>query len=189
MILLRLFGAFFMVGLMSIGGGLATLPFLYDLGARTGWFNAGDVLDMLAISESTPGAIGVNMATFAGYTVSGVPGGIAATLGLITPSIIIVLIVARLLNKFMESSAIQNTLYGLRPASVGLIAAAGWSVVSTTILNVNLFMETKALVNLVDFKAVILAVILFFVMRFTKLHPIILLLASAAAGMIFSFGS
>ena len=187
MIFLRLFGEFFMVGLLSIGGGLATLPFLYDLGERTGWYTAGDVLDMLAVSESTPGAIGVNMATFTGYKTAGVGGGVTATLGLIAPSIIIILIIARILKRFMESKAVQSTLYGLRPASVGLIAAAGWSVVSTTILHVDLFMTTKTFASLVDLKAVILAVILFVAMRFTKLHPIIFLLASAAVGIIFGF--
>ena len=95
MIYLRLFWEFFKVGLFSVGGGLATLPFLYSLGAKTGWFGTADVADMLAVSESTPGPIGVNMATYVGFDCGGVLGGVAATIGLITPSVIIIVLIAR----------------------------------------------------------------------------------------------
>ena len=101
MIFLSLFFEFFKVGLFSIGGGLATIPFLYDLASRRPeWYTAQDVADMIAISESTPGPIGVNMATFAGYQTAGVFGGIIATLGLVAPAIIIIFIVAKILNAF-----------------------------------------------------------------------------------------
>ena len=89
--------------LFSVGGGLATLPFLYNLSDTMGWFTHGDVANLIAIAESTPGAIGINMSTYAGYLVAGIPGGIIATLGLVTPSIIIILIIANLLNKFQDN--------------------------------------------------------------------------------------
>ena len=120
MIYLRLFFEFFKVGLFSVGGGLATIPFLTDIGARTGWFTAADLADMLAISESTPGPIGVNMATYTGFHVGGIPGGIIATLGLIAPAIIVITVIAGFLKKFRESRVVDGVFSGLRPASTAL---------------------------------------------------------------------
>lgn len=188
MILLQIFGEFFMTGLFSIGGGLATIPFLYSLGERTGWFTSGDVMNMLAISESTPGAIGVNMATYVGYTISGIPGGIIATLGLVAPSIIIILIIARLLKQFRENSIVQGALYGLRPASTALIAAAAWTVIAETLLNLSGFQLSNGVLSLFNINAIILAIILFAAMKFTKFHPVIYIAAAAAIGIIFGFG-
>ena len=122
--LLRLYWEFFKTGLFAVGGGMATLPFLKDIGETTGWYTYSDLMNMLAVSESTPGPIGINMATYVGFTVRGVPGAIIATLGEITPSIIVILIVAAMLKKFRDSKLVNNAFYGLRPASTGLIGAA-----------------------------------------------------------------
>ena len=122
MIFIRLFYEFFKAGLFAIGGGMATLPFLYNISDKTGWFTYGQLADMVAISESTPGPIGVNMATYVGFTTAGIPGAVVATVGLITPSIIIILIIAGFLKSFKDSKYVQNAFYGLRPASTGLIA-------------------------------------------------------------------
>ena len=103
MILLRLFFEFAKTGLFAVGGGLATIPFLQDLGARTGWFSAADLSTMIAVSESTPGPIGVNMATYVGFLTGGVPGAVTATVGLIAPSVIVILIVAAFLQAFRDS--------------------------------------------------------------------------------------
>ena len=121
---LRLYWEFFKTGLFAIGGGMATLPFLKDIGATTGWFSQTDLMNMLAVSESTPGPVGINMATYVGYTVGGVPGAIVATIGEVTPSIIVILIVAAMLAKFRDSQHVANAFYGLRPASTGLTGAA-----------------------------------------------------------------
>ena len=121
---LRLYWEFFKTGLFAIGGGMATLPFLKDIGATTGWFTQTDLMNMLAVSESTPGPVGINMATYVGYTVAGVPGAIIATIGEVTPSIVVILIVAAMLAKFRDSKAVADAFYGLRPASTGLIGAA-----------------------------------------------------------------
>ncbi len=118
----RLIYEFFKTGLFSIGGGLTTLPFLYEMSDHTGWFTHTDIVDMIAVSESTPGAIGINMATYAGYKTSGILGGICATIGLAAPSIIIILLVAHVLDRFKDSKYVARAFYGLRPAS---IAAAG----------------------------------------------------------------
>ncbi|MBQ9915320.1 MAG: chromate transporter, partial [Clostridia bacterium] len=100
MIYLRLFYEFFKTGLFAIGGGLATLPFLRDIAVKTGWFTEALLADMIAISESTPGPIGVNMATYAGYLAGNIPGAIIATLGLVMPPLLIMLVIARMLDSF-----------------------------------------------------------------------------------------
>ena len=123
-IYIRLFWEFFKTGLFAIGGGMATLPFLKNIGAVTGWYTQTELMNMVAVSESTPGPIGVNMATYVGFTVAGIPGAVVATIGEITPSIIVILIVAAMLTKFRDSKYVANAFYGLRPASSGLIAAA-----------------------------------------------------------------
>lgn len=135
MILLRLYWEFFLIGLFSVGGGMATVPFLFDLSARTGWFSAADLANMIAISEATPGPIGVNMATYAGSAAAGVPGGIIAPLGLVTPAFLAILLVARVLMTVWKSPRIQGLFHALRPASVGLIAAACWTVCTVSLFS------------------------------------------------------
>ena len=178
-----LFAEFFKVGLFSIGGGLATIPFLYDLAASDyGWFTAGDVADMIAISESTPGPIGVNMATYAGYRTEGILGGIIATLGLIAPAIIIIFLVAKILDAFKDNKLVQKSFYGLRPASVGLILAALYGVVKIALINV----DSKTVIGFFNYKAIILAVCLFILQKiFKKLHPIAIIGLAAVVGIIF----
>ena len=129
MIYLRLFWEFFKTGLFAVGGGLATLPFLREMGTRTGWFDPGTLADMVAVSESTPGPIGINMAAYVGYTVGGVPGGVIATLGEITPSVVVILIIAAFLKAFRDNRRVDAAFYGIRPASTALIAAAGIDLV------------------------------------------------------------
>ena len=130
MLYLQLFWEFFKTGLFAVGGGLATLPFLQDMADRTGWFTHAQLADMLAVSESTPGPIGVNMATYVGFTTGGIGGALVATIGLVTPSVIVILIVAAFLKAFRDSKWVSAAFYGLRPASTALVAAAGISVVT-----------------------------------------------------------
>ena len=183
MIYLLLFYEFFKVGLFSIGGGLATIPFLYDLAIRhPEWYTAQDVADMIAISESTPGPIGVNMVTYAGYQSAGLFGGAVATLGLIAPAIIIIFIVAKVLDAFKDNKYVQSAFYGLRPASVGLILAALYGVVKIALINI----DAKTVSGFFNIKAIILAVCLFILQKvFKKIHPICLILIGAAVGIIF----
>ena len=191
MILLRLFYEFFKVGLFAVGGGMATIPFLYDMGEKTGWFTRMQVADMLAISESTPGPIGVNMATYVGFTVEGIVGAVVATLGLVTPSIIVILIIAGMLQKFRSSRYVSAAFYGLRPASAALIAAAGVSVLTVSILNVDLFTATGAFSDLIQWKSLVLAAIILVLTNFVKptkkLHPIVFIALSAVVGVVFGF--
>ncbi len=192
MILLRLFWEFFQIGLFSVGGGLATLPFLYNLGARSGWFTAEQVADMLAVSESTPGPIGVNMATYVGFTSAGVPGSIIATLGLITPSIIIILLVAAAMKAFRNNRYVEAAFYTLRPASTGLITAAGWSVIILVLVNTELYKATGVLTDLFRWKNVILFLVIWtltnLVKPVKKLHPIVFIALAAVCGVVFKLG-
>ncbi len=191
MLYLRLFWEFFKTGLFSVGGGMATLPFLYDMSAKTGWFSTAQLADMIAVSESTPGPIGVNMATYVGFSTAGVLGAVIATLGLITPSIVVILLIARVLHAFRQNRYVDAAFYGLRPCSVGLIAAAGLLVVKIALFNVELFHSTGAFLDLLRPKALLLAALLLVltnaVKATKKLHPIIFILSSAVLGVLFSF--
>ena len=187
---LQLFYEFFKVGLFAIGGGLATIPFLSDMGGRTGWFSAGDLANMIAISESTPGPMGVNMATYVGFHTGGVAGGVIATLGLVCPSILVILIIAGFLKKFRESRGVDAVFYGIRPASTALIAAALVEVCSIALLfrEVTIPQYNVVAVQLFNLPAILLAAVVFLCLRFTplkKLHPIVFIALSAAAGIIF----
>jgi Chromate transport protein ChrA len=191
MIFLKLFFEFFKVGLFAVGGGMATFPFLSELGPRTGWFTQSQLADMVAVSESTPGPIGVNMASYVGFTTAGVPGAVVATLGLITPSVIIILLVARVLAAFRESRLVQNIFYGLRPASAGLIAAAGLSVAALSLLDRETYAVSGQLLDLFRWKGLLLAAVLLYLTRWCKptkeLHPVVFIAVAAAAGILFRF--
>ena len=187
MIYLRLFFEFAKTGLFSVGGGMATLPFLYAMSDSTGWFTHTDVANMIAISESTPGALGINMATYAGYLTAGVPGGVIATLGLITPSILIILIVARMLDRFKDSPLVQRCFYGLRPASIALVAAAGIRVAQVTLIDLTA-LAGGDLAGGILWKSLLLAVVVFVGQRlWPKIHPVVFLLFGAVVGMVFHF--
>ncbi len=193
MLYLRLFFVFFKTGLFAVGGCMATIPFLYDLADATGWFTDTDLLNMIAVGESTPGPIGVNMATYVGYVTGMAQGGVAggllgaliATLGLITPSVMIILIIASFLKSFRNNRYVESTFYGLRPASAGLIASAGLGVAAT-----NLFFSgmgwTLAAVN---WKGWALAAALWVLTNHVKatksLHPVVFIAGSAIIGIVF----
>ncbi len=184
MIYLRLFFEFCKVGLFSVGGGLATIPFLSDLGKRTGWFTSGQLADMIAVSESTPGPMGVNMATYVGFTSAGIPGAILATLGLVFPSIVIILIIAGFLQRFRQSKAVDAVFYGLRAASVALITAAMLQVARIALLN---HVTADGSTQLFYWPAILLMAAVFVCVQFTPLkkwHPIVFILISAGIGIL-----
>ncbi len=195
MLYLQLFWEFFKTGLFAIGGGMATIPFLYDIAGATGWFSATDLANMIAVSESTPGPIGVNMATYVGFLTGmnngGIPaallGALTATLGLVTPSIIIILVIAAVLKSFRDNQYVNHAFYGLRPASTGLIAAAGISVIMSNLITVGGVAEHTFTLN---WKGLILAAVLWLLTNVVKptkkLHPIVFIGLSALAGILFS---
>ncbi len=199
MLYLRLFYEFFKTGLFTIGGGMATVPFLYKMSDATGWFTHNDLANMIAVGESTPGPIGVNMATYVGFVtgmeqgglLGAITGGVVATVGLITPSIIIILIIASFLKAFRDNKYVDFAFYGLRPASAGLIAAAGISVVQSALLFPEAFANGFAL-NDINWIACALAVVLWIFTNKVKktkgLHPVVFIAASAIIGIIFKMG-
>ena len=182
MILLRLFWEFFKTGLFAVGGGLATLPFLYEMQEKTGWFTVEDITNMIAVSESTPGPLGVNMASYVGYISGSVAGGLAATLGLVAPSLIIIAIVFRFMKRFQENKQVQHALKGLRAASVAMITAAGLGVARVSLLKSG---ENMSLWEMISWENIALAAVLVLVMKFWKKnHPIVLIAASGLVGFL-----
>lgn len=181
---LILFLEFFKIGLFAVGGGLATLPFLSELAGRYPWFDEAMLGNMIAVSQSTPGPIGINMATYAGFNAGGILGGIIATVGLVTPSVIIIIIVAHVLNKFKESQAVQSIFYALRPAVTGLIAVAGFGVFEISVLTLDRFEITKNWADFFDFKALLLFVGLYILTNKTSKHPILYIAIGAVIGVV-----
>lgn len=192
MLYLKLFIEFFKTGLFAVGGGMATIPFLYDMSAATGWFTEQDLANMIAVGESTPGPIGVNMATYVGFVtgaqngvLGSILGAVVATLGLVTPSVIVILIIAAFLKNFRDNRYVNDAFYGLRPASTGLIASAGIGVA------VSNFFITEAgwSFGAVNWKGLALFAVLWVLTNKVKkvkgLHPIVFILGSAVVGILF----
>ena len=193
MIYLQLFCEFFKTGLFAVGGGLATLPFLYDMSAKTGWFTEADLTSMIAVSESTPGPLGVNMATYVGYITAKVPGALAATLGLVTPSILVILLIACFLKSFRNNRYVESAFYGLRSASTAMITASGLSVMAGALLHTGALAAggIEAVRGLFNWPAVALAAVVYLLstqVKWTKgLHPILFIAFSAVIGVVFRF--
>lgn len=187
MTILRLIVEFFKTGLFAVGGGLATLPFLYEMGEKTGWFTSQDVLNLLAVSESTPGPIGINMSTYVGFITAGIPGAIIASLSLTAPCIIVILLVIRVLDKFKDSPLVDSVFKTLRPASIGMIAAALLGVAKESLLHLEQFSGLNSILSVFHWKAIALAVVLWFIMKKWKTHPITYIAIAAVAGIVFGF--
>ena len=169
MIYVVLFWEFFKVGLLAIGGGLVTVPFLYDLAEKYNWFNAGELANMIAVSESTPGPLGVNMSTYAGFKAADICGGLAATLGLITPSVIIIILLARYMQNHPQNLKLEVILKSIRPAVLALICMAGLVIAQTSVANYT------------QLAAVILAFAL--IHKFKK-SPILYIILGAVGGLL-----
>lgn len=189
MIFLQLFIEFFKTGLFSIGGGLATIPFLSAMGTKLGWFTPELLGNMIAVGESTPGPIGVNMATYVGYTVGverygiagAILGGITATFALVLPSVIIILIIARILQAFKKNRFVARSFYSIRPAVTGMIAAAAVMMIKSGI-----FTEKGNFLQAINIKAALLFALLLIFTNKIKLHPIFYIVIAGIIGAIFS---
>lgn len=182
MILLRLFLTFAKIGFFAVGGGLATLPFLYELTYTTDWITMSDISNMIAVSESTPGPLGVNMSSYVGFLQSGVIGSIVSTLGLVFPSIVVILIVAKFLEKFKQSKTVGYIFYGLRPASAALIASAGVSLIS-----IAFFKQSESGIQFFLPGAILAIAVYIMTVKVKKIHPIVYIVASAVIGIVFKF--
>ncbi|MEG0013771.1 MAG: chromate transporter [Cellulosilyticaceae bacterium] len=186
MIILDLYFVFFKIGLFSVGGGLATIPFLQKIVVEQfGWITSSDLLDIIAIAESTPGAIGVNAATFVGYKTADILGSIVAVLGLITPSIIIIIIIAHYFKKFREQKIVQSGFYGIRPVVAGLIGAAGFEVAKIALVNMDKYNISGNIVDLINIKATLICVLTIWAIAKCDKHPIVYIAAGAVLGILF----
>lgn len=180
MIYIELFWAFFKIGLFTFGGGYAMLPLIQSEVAAHGWMSMRELVNFVAVSESTPGPFAVNVSTYVGTVVGGVPGGICATLGVITPSFVIILIVARCFEAFKQNQVVKGCMSGLKPAVIGLIGAAVISVGKTV------FVPDGSLADMVfmpEFYVSLVIFVVVVVMAFKKVHPILLICLSMAVGI------
>lgn len=169
MICFLLFFEFFKIGLFALGGGLVTVPFLFDLSSKYGWFSSQELVDMIAVSESSPGPIGVNMATYVGFKTAGIFGGIVATIGLVMPSLIIVMIIARILDRYRQSSVFENLMYAVHPASIAMILFAG--------------IELGKMV-LISPEIIGIALIFWGAIHFVKMHPVLYIILGGIIGVV-----
>lgn len=187
MIYLRLYLEFFKIGLFAVGGGFTALPFIRQLAEKYGWITERQILDMIAISESTPGSMSVNSATFVGNKTVGVLGGLVATAGVVTPSVIVILLIAHYFLRFSGTSTIRSMFSGIRPAVTGLIAAVGFEVVRIVLVSIDKLELTSTILSVLNIKMVILFGIVLYLMIKYKKHPIVYLLGLAIIGIIFKF--
>lgn len=184
MIILKLYIEFFKIGLFTYGGGLAMLPLLQERGIELGWLTKEQFVDMIAISQSTPGPIGINMATFVGYAQAGILGAIIASIAIVLPGFIIVMIISRFLVIFNKSPMFEAIFSSLRAAVIGLIATATINIALISIINVDEFIETKNIMNLFEIKSLLFFIImLFLVLRYNK-HPLYYIVSAGIIGII-----
>lgn len=176
---------FFKTGLFAVGGGLATIPFLTEISNKYGWYSLSDLSTMIAISESTPGPMGVNMSTYVGFSQYGFFGGIIVTLALVAPSIIVICIIANFLDKFKHAMIVQELFSGLKPAVVAFIAVATIDILVTTLFGS--YNQLTAFLNF-NWKQFICLMIFLGISKYKpKLHPIWFIIASAMIGIVFGF--
>lgn len=184
MIFLQLFINFFFIGLISIGGGLSTIPLMTEILTSKGWMVQTEIMDMIAVSEMTPGPIGINMATYAGNKTAGVLGGISATMGLVAPSIIIIVIVAHFYTKYRKNDYVNGTMKIIRPVVTGMIAAVCAELAVISLLNVELFRATGSFWQIFNPIPILIGIMVFIANYKFKVHPIILIVSSAVIGII-----
>ena len=174
MIYLELFIEFFKIGLFSVGGGLATLPFLNKLVDTKGWYTVSELTNMLAISESTPGPIGVNMATYVGFHIASILGALVATFALVLPSYVVIIIISKFLTKFKNSPYVKNTFDIIRAVVTGLIGVSFITIFNTAIFSLGF-----------DIKKIVIFIVIFLLIIKYKKHPILYVGIGALAGFIF----
>ena len=188
--LLLIYLEYFKIGIFAIGGGLATLPFLFLMTQdrftfirQTGWLNMEQLGGFIAIAQCSPGAIGVNVAAQIGFQYSGIAGGIFASLGLVSPAILVICFVFRALQSLKESKAAEAVFAGLRPAATGLLTTAGWGVWRLALYN----QQGTLWHEIIRWREGIVIVVIFVLMMKIKLHPVVFIALGAGAGIVFGF--
>ena len=175
-----LFGTFFMIGIFTFGGGYAMLPLIQSEVLSRGWMSGAELVNFIAVSESTPGPFAVNISTYIGTSMDGVPGAFCATIGVVLPSFLIILLVARFYERFQKNCIVSGCMNGLRPAVIGLMGAAVVSVGQAALLPegyaVQSFLTPSFLLSAAIFCCMT-------VLSFKKVHPILVICLSAAIGI------
>lgn len=184
MLLFKLFITFFKIGLFTFGGGYAMIPMISDEVVANGWATQQLLTDFIAISESTPGTFAINVATFIGMEQMGVFGAIFATLGVIMPSFIIILIIARFFGKVSDNKYVKSFLWGVRPVVVGLILAATFSIAQTQLVTTADIGGFNEIASAIDWRAVGIFVGVFIISRLKKMHPVWYIVIAGAAGAL-----
>lgn len=184
MIYLQLFIQFFKIGLFAFGGAYATIPFLYDISDKFGWFSHADILNMLAISQALPGPIGINMATFAGLKVAGLKGALVASLALVTPSLILVSVAFQFLKKFSKHPVVNASLWGLRPAASAMIAYALVVIIKSVLFDLDKFFATGYIISVFKINAFLILAILILLNVKIKIHPSLNVFIAGVLGFI-----
>lgn len=181
MIYLTLAYEFFKMGLFAVGGGMATVPFLMDLTTKYDWFTASELANMIAISESTPGPVGVNMATYAGYQAAGISGALVATLSLTAPALLIMIMIAKFLANFSENPTVKAAFYGIRPAVAALIGYAVWELLKIALVSVE---NGVSHINYLNVVICLGTLGLLQIKKLKKLHPLVWIVAGAVVGVV-----
>lgn len=182
---LLLFWEFFKVGLFTIGGGLAALPFLYEIAENYPWFSAAMLADMIAVSESTPGPLAINIATYAGFHAAGLIGSAAATLAILVAPFIISSVVFGFLQKMKTNPLVKDAFYGLRPVVCALIAYAGWAVLRISVF-IPAALDSFDFVHCVNWLAAALFALCFILNQKFNWHPVVYIAAGAVVGIVFA---
>ncbi len=182
--LLLLVIEFFKTGLFAVGGGLATIPFLEEISWKYHWYSIKDLTTMIAISESTPGPMGVNMATYVGYSAFGIFGGIVTTLALVAPGIIVIISVAKVLDRFKQSKIVEWIFYSIRPAVVGFILAACIGIFTGSLLQIDIFSKSRNITDLFNYVNILIFVTVFALYKRFKMNPVLVIAGCAVVGIV-----
>jgi chromate transporter len=181
--LLFLFWIFFKVGLFTVGGGLAAIPLIQAEVISREWLTQLQFADMIAVSESTPGPIGVNIATYVGYSQFGAIGSVVATIGIVMPSVIIIILIAKLVKRFRDHHIVEGIFTGLRPAVTGLILGAAASISLIALFNKDLYDSTGKVIDFINLPAVIMFFVFLFMTNKWKHHPIYYIVIAGIIGI------
>jgi chromate transporter len=185
MVEIKLFYIFFKLGLLSFGGGYTLIPLIQQELEKQGWMSSSQFHDLIAISEVTPGSVSLNTATYIGYEIGGVLGSILATLGVVLPSLIIITLITSLIMKQKKEGLLDKAFYGIRSVVTGLILSAAFLVGETSLFNEAITVSgTRNVVSIINVKSLAILILVLFLMKKTKIHPILLILCSGLLGVL-----
>jgi chromate transporter len=185
MTLFTLFCTFFYIGLFAVGGGLAAISLMQQSLVQSGIITPELFYAMVAVSESTPGPVGINMATYVGYEMFGIWGGLITTAGIVLPSLVIIIIIARFFEQFSETTLVKSVFSGLRPAVCGMIAVAAWQIISISLVNTKQYLATGKLLSLFNIPSIVFYFVALVFLLKSKKHPVLVIAAGAIFGIIF----